>query len=465
MIRRDRRATRPSVECLDGRILLSGVTPFQLEHAYGFDSFNFVANGKTVKPDGTGQTIAIVDAYHDPYLSSDLHNFDRSYGLPDPSLTVYGFSGTPSNDGWAEEEVLDVEYAHAIAPGAKIVVIEAKNPSDLFNEVNFAKNLPGVSVVSMSFGSSEFSGQKGQDSLFTTPAGHTGVTFLAATGDAGAYSGVSYPSSSPNVVAVGGTTLNVASNGTYLSESAWSGSGGGYSRYEAEPSYQRSVQSSGLRTTPDVSLDADPNTGATLYYTTPSTGRGGFTIVGGTSASTPEFAGLVAIADQGRALIGKNPLDGATQTLPQLYASPSSDFHDITTGSNGYRATVGYDLATGRGTPNALPLIVDLTRPASRPVLSYTVGASLSLANASPFTASLVGSFDVSTAPGDSTTDTTEAAKPTTPSPTPALAIAPPTDLLGSPTIATGHTSPKAGTPHDQALANVAQDVEIDWFV
>src|SRR5262249_1669222 len=152
----------------------------------------------------------------------------------------------------------------------------------------------GVSVVSMSWGSSEFPGETAYDSDFTTPAGHTPITFLAASGDQSAYAGAQWPASSPNVVAVGGTTLVTNSVGTTLAEAAWSGSGGGFSSFESEPSYQFGVQLSGRRTTPDVSLDANPYTGLNTYFTAPSTGVGSWQVVGGTSASTQVWAGLIA---------------------------------------------------------------------------------------------------------------------------------------------------------------------------
>jgi subtilase family serine protease len=353
---------RPVMERLDDLVLLSTLTPAQVSHAYGADSFSFVQNGQSIKADGTGQTIAIVDAYHDANLYGDLQAFDRNFGLPDPAFSQYSYT-TQSDDGWAVESALDVEWAHAMAPGADIMIVEARSSSfaDLMTAVNFARQQPGVVAVSMSFGGGEFSGQTNYDSTFTTPAGHGGVTFLAATGDNGAAAGASYPSSSPNVVAVGGTSLRVDSAGNYLGESAWSGGGGGYSRVEREPAYQRSVQATGVRTVPDVAMDADPNTGLYVYATTPSTGQAGWYSVGGTSASTPMFAGLIAVADQGRAIQGKTSLDGATQTLPAIYSSTfTADFRDVTTGSNGYAAKAGYDLATGRGTPMAFGLVRDL---------------------------------------------------------------------------------------------------------
>ena len=216
----------------------------------------------------------------------------------------------------------------------------------------------------MSWGTTEFWGESAYDSIFTTPAGHTGVTFVAASGDSGAWYGPMYPSVSPNVLAVGGTTLTLAANNTYGSETGWSDSTGGFSgydsdwrTYEPEPSYQTAtLQAAGLsygvRTTPDVSFNADPNTGVAVYDSVPYSGQSGWFQVGGTSAAAPAWAGLVAIADQGLATAGKPTLSN-TQVQTDLYALPSSDFNDITTGFNGYYATSGYNLVTGLGSPKA----------------------------------------------------------------------------------------------------------------
>ena len=372
-MRRSRwRPFAPVVDRLEEIALLSGttstvlgLTPTQVSQAYGLNLTSFTSNGQTVKADGTGQTIAIVDAYHDPNLQSDLNTFDAKYGLPATTLNITAQTST-TNDGWAGEETLDVEWVHAIAPGATIDVVEAASASltDLLNAVNVARNLSGVSVVSMSWGSNEFRGETSYDRVFTTPAGHTGITFLAATGDQGAYAGADWPASSPNVVAVGGTTLQLTSSGAYASETTWSGSGGGYSQFESEPGYQKSLQGTGVRTTPDVSLNADPNTGYAVYTTTPSTGKGSWQEVGGTSASTQVWAGIIAIVDQGRVLAGGTTLNGASQTLPALYSLSSSAFHDVISGGNGYSATSSYDLATGRGSPvlnKLIPALVAYT--------------------------------------------------------------------------------------------------------
>jgi hypothetical protein len=326
-----------------------------VSQAYAFNQVTF-SNG-TVKGDGTGQTIAIIDAYNQPNITSDLANFDTTYGLQaPPSFKVVGENGgavpTGTNTTWGEETSLDVEWAHAIAPGANILLVEATSNSwtDLWAGVNYARNQPGVAAVSMSWGGPEWSGDTGNDGYFTTPSGHSGITFLAATGDSG--SGTpNYPAVSANVVAVGGTVLSADGSGNYLSETAWSGSVGGISQYESQPSWQKGVvtQTSTQRAIPDVAYNS--STGYAVYDTD---GLGGWVQLAGTSAASPQWAALVAIADQGRVLAGETALDGATQTLPALYGLPASDFHDITTGGNGsYTAGPGYDLVTGRGTPIA----------------------------------------------------------------------------------------------------------------
>jgi subtilase family serine protease len=374
-------------------------TPQQIRHAYAIDQ---------VQADGTGQTIAIVDAFHDPTIVSDLANFSSKFGLPlmdgkgtDPTFTQLDQSKqtlSPPGDDWTIETALDVEWAHAIAPKANILLVEAASdnvnsagvPIDLLNAVNTARNTPGVVVVSMSWGLNEWSGERNYDSYFTTPAGHTGVTFVAASGDSGAPP--IWPAISPNVVAVGGTTLTLnATTGAYSSETGWGsgikswkfgGSGGGFSQYEPKPAYQSSVtQSSVHRTNPDIAFNADPNTG----YFVLDQAIGGWYEVGGTSAGAPQIAAMVALADQLRGPAGS--LGGASQTLPALYKASSKDFHDITSGNNGYPAAPGYDLITGRGTPIANLLIPDLANagpatvePSSKTSTSVSSGSLTPLA-------------------------------------------------------------------------------------
>jgi hypothetical protein len=339
----------------------TGTTPSQIRQAYGFNKITF-ANG-TVTGDGSGTTIAIVDAYDDPNIANDLHQFDVRFGLPDPTfkkVNENGGTSMPAADGgWASEIALDVEWAHAIAPKASILLVEASDASfgNLLTAEQYAASQPGVVVVSNSWGGGEFSGENSYDSSFTTPSGHAGVTFVVASGDSGAPA--SYPATAPTVLSAGGTTLNLDSSGNILSESAWSGSGGGISAYEAQPSFQKGIvtQTTTRRANPDVSYDADPYTGFPVYDSYNNGTAAPWSQFGGTSDAAPQWAALIAIADQGRAVAGLSSLDGATQTLPMLYSLPATDFHDITTGSSTgsphESAGPGYDLATGRGTPVA----------------------------------------------------------------------------------------------------------------
>ena len=352
----------------------TGYTPAQIRAAYGFSNVSF----GSVAANGTGTTIAIVDAYDDPNIANDLAAFDSYFGLPaPPSFTKVNETGGTSlpvaNSGWITDIALDVEWSHAVAPGANILLVEANSnsDSDLFTAVDYARNAPGVVVVSMSWGEGESSGEASDDGYLTTPSGHAGVTFVVSSGDSGAPP--QYPSISPNVLSVGGTTLaNLNSSGSYSSatESGWSGSGGGISSYESQPAFQKGVvtQSTTMRTDPDVSYNADPNTGFPVYDSYNNGTVDPWGQWGGTSDAAPQWAALLAIADQGRALSGLSSLDGPTQTLPLLYGLPQTDFHDITAGgSEGYPAYScgpGYDLVTGRGTPYAnllIPALADET--------------------------------------------------------------------------------------------------------
>jgi hypothetical protein len=351
-------------------------SPYQVRHAYGFDRLSLT---------GAGQTIAIVDAFDDPNVWADLIHFDRAFGLPDPAFTKATPQGQPSVDnGWAGEIALDVEWAHAIAYRAKILLVEARSASDsdLLAAVDYARNYPGVVAVSMSWGGPEFSNEASFDSHFTTPAGHVGVTFVASSGDHGGGSGPEWPSVSPNVLAVGGTMLNLSAQSGYGGETSWTSSGGGLGRYEREPSFQMTVQSSGVRTAPDVAYDASPATGFYVYVSVPQGGQTGWFAYGGTSAGAPQWAALVALADQGRAGAGRGSLAG---TPALVYRLPAGDFHDVTSGSNGFSAHGGYDLATGRGSPVADRLIADLIRATSLTVTaSATVGSVGGAAGARP---------------------------------------------------------------------------------
>lgn len=412
----------PQLEELESRCLLSGLvvppqliahpevgppnvvlnqtafTPSQIRHAYGFDQITFTSGHHTVAGDGRGQTIAIVDAFDDPNIASDLALFDQTYGLPAPpsftKLDQFGGTNYPAgNTSWPLETSLDVEWSHAVAPGANIVLVEANSASfpDMMTAVDTARHLPGVSVVSMSWGLWEAEvalsySIPALDAVLTTPSGHSGITFVASAGDTGSAQAPEWPSISPNVLSVGGTTLTKAdSNGTYGSETAWTLGGGGIGTTETEPSWQQTVQSTGRRTNPDVSYNGDPQTGYAVYDSIPyssATGSGsGWWQVGGTSAGSPQWSALLAIANQGRALTRQGPLNQA-QVI--MYSLSTADFHDITTGTNGYPADTGYDLATGIGTPIANVVVRDLVLdnhvidlpPGLLPILPFT---SLSL--------------------------------------------------------------------------------------
>ncbi len=390
--------------------LFSGqVSPAQLRHAYGIDQISFPGpNGTTVTGDGTGQTIAIVEEGEDPTLAADLTTFDQYFGIPaPPSLQIINQNGvaTPNLDIVGEAS-LDVEWAHAIAPGASIIIYNSQynannstlSTQNLLNAIHQASLLPGVSVVSLSYGipenglASNGLNQQTLDASFKT----AGVTFVSASGDTGIYGGggsqvvADYPASSPNMLAVGGTSITIDANGNYpgtgsSGEIGWGagtqsgqsgsigGSGGGLSSVESEPSYQSqsgvvssSIDSTGKRAVPDVAIDsgsAQPydvftsTVGLSSVDANPAVGWLGDA---GTSAAAPIWAGLIAIADQGRALRGGTPLTGYSQTLPALYALPATDFHDIVNGNNGDPAGVGYDLVTGRGSPVANLLVSDL---------------------------------------------------------------------------------------------------------
>ncbi|QVL32426.1 FG-GAP repeat protein [Telmatocola sphagniphila] len=377
---RERKIHRSALSVMqleDRRVLVSGLTPAQLLHAYGIDYTHY----GNIIGNGAGQTIAIVDAFDNPallsstdpnYAGSDLAEFDAYFGLPDPpsftKIAQDGSTNYPASDlGWAGEEALDVEWAHALAPMANIILIEATDSSgnNLYAAVNYAKTIPGVSVVSMSFGADGDDGTASDNEIFTTPAGHQGIAFVKASGDSGSPGGEKYP----NVIVVGGTTLNLNSDNTMQSQTAWSGSGGGLASTFARPTYQNGFNISQYRGIPDVSFDADPASGVAVYDRFSNGEQDPWEQVGGTSLATPCWAAILSITDQFRVAAGKTTLDGATQVLPALYdissagiyGASSYDYYDVTSGSNGsYNAGPGYDLVTGLGTPYVNLLANDL---------------------------------------------------------------------------------------------------------
>lgn len=333
---------------------VTGYTPAQIRTAYGINAISF---GSTAA-DGSGQTIAIIDAYDDPNIRSDLAAFDSAMGIAAPkNFTIVNqnggstLPGTDPSKGWEGETALDVEWAHAIAPGANILLVEANSASDtdLFAAVNYARNVAGVSVISMSWGSDDNLANAANDQALSnkylvTPAGHQGITFVASSGDDGK---ANFPAESPNVLSVGGTDLHLTSSGAITSETAWTPTTSGGQTWSGGGGVSQEFAG---RKSPDVAYNA--GVGMAVYDTFGS--NHGWVSVGGTSAGAPQWAALVAIADQGRALNGQSTLNGASQTLAAIYAAPSSDFHDITVGSTQFQSTaVGYDLATGRGSPVA----------------------------------------------------------------------------------------------------------------
>ncbi|MEJ2291187.1 MAG: S53 family peptidase [Deinococcales bacterium] len=384
-----------------------GYSPQQIRTAYGF-------SGLTAT--GSGTTIAIVDAYDDPNAEADLATFASTYGFPACDLTKVDQNGGthyPRTDqGWTLEISLDVQWACAVAPGAHILLVEAKNSSfsNLLTAVATAAGYGGDSVagygptvaVSMSWGGSEFSSEGSYDAAFQT----SGVTFTASSGDSG--TGVIYPAASPYVVGVGGTTLPLDSSGNVINggETAWNGSGGGISVYEPEPTYQGSMTNADSadaggslpasgRGVPDVAYDADPSTGFAVYDSTGYQGVSGWFVVGGTSAGSPQWAALFALADQGRSPSLSGTFTSGSDVLSPTYSLAVSDyganFTDIASGDNcssstssgpgnghGHgskggssgtsgsttvcQTTAGYDFVTGLGSPLAASLVTALAK-------------------------------------------------------------------------------------------------------
>ena len=348
------RRVRPLFERLGDRCLPSGFAPAEIAAAYGLAPIVFTSPaGDPVVGDGSGQTIAIVGAYHNPNLESDLRVFSREFNLPDADLTVVSLADGQTEPLWASESALDVEWAHALAPGASILMVEARSESapDMLEAVDVARNTPGVVAVSMSWGFPETPDQRAYDAHFTTPAGHAGITFVSASGDHGPEGGAVYPASSPKVLGVGGTSLALGPGGAVDAEAVWAMSGLGLSRYSAQPSYQMATQRSGRKSTPDVAFLGDPATGVRVYHTPPGEAEGSWRVMAGTSLGAPAWSAVMAIVAQGRALDGKPSLDGPSQTLPLLYRLSPLNFRSVqSSGGSGQ----------GRGVPNGSALITSL---------------------------------------------------------------------------------------------------------
>jgi subtilase family serine protease len=397
--------TPPSDALCRAKIGVPCYSPQEIRKAYGMTEV--IHSGFT----GAGQTIIIIDSFGSPTIAHDLHVFDKGFGLPDPpSLRILAPLGTvPFNPnssdqtGWAGEVTLDVEWAHAMAPEANIVLMTSpvsetqgvQGMPQFLRLEEYAVNHHLGNIISQSWGTTENTlfTPAGRDVLndfnaFYQRAANDGVTVFASSGDSGSanpdvkgniypFPTVGFPASSPWVTAVGGTSLFASTSGSYQSETVWNdgptagATGGGISQYFKEPDYQRDTLPGsdkallkGMRGLPDISYDADPNTGVLIYLSFPGGGTPGYYIIGGTSAGSPQWSGIIADANQwaGRPLGFLNP------ALYKMGTSgdTNDDFHDITVGNNsqngipGYSATSGWDASTGWGTPRGAEMIENL---------------------------------------------------------------------------------------------------------
>jgi subtilase family serine protease len=321
----------------------SGLTPQQIKTAYHLPQT------------GGNGTIAIIVAYDDQTIEKDLNVFSKNFHLPactisNSCLEKHTMDGTTSYDaGWALETSLDTEWAHAIAPSAKILLVEARTSSgkNLLDAVDYARSRADVVAISMSWGGKEFRSETSLDEHFQSTKD---ITFFASSGDKG--NGASWPAVSPYVVAVGGTSLSFLSDGLSVkNETAWSGSGGGISSIEKEPAYQLSYdikKAKGMRAIPDVAFNADPKTGYSVYRSLPySSSLKNWYVIGGTSAGAPQWAAIKAL--------------GGSASNKKFYEDKAKDnnnayFKDIISGSNGNcsyycAARQHYDYVTGLGSP------------------------------------------------------------------------------------------------------------------
>jgi subtilase family serine protease len=368
-----------------------GYGPSTFQSAYGLTAASAA--------DGSGTTVAVVDAYNDPTAASDLATYRSAAGLPaltSGQFTQYNQNGAtsplpataPADDDWTLEESLDVDMVSAICPLCKIDLVEANNDSGtgLYVAEETAATTLGAKYISNSWGGSESSTDLTYDSEYF---GVSGVVYTASAGDSGYQGGVIYPATSPHVVAVGGTSLNTSSNSRGWTESVWDtssteGTGSGCSSNEPQPSWQASLSVitavCAQRVDNDVAADADPNTGAAVYDTT--NGNGGWNEVGGTSESSPMIAAVFALA-------GNNG-NGGNNAADSIYTH-TSNLYDVTSGSNGScgssilcTAKTGYDGPTGWGTPDGLTAFqsnstgntVTVTNPGSQ---TGKVGTAVSL--------------------------------------------------------------------------------------
>jgi subtilase family serine protease len=317
----------------------AGYHPADLQSAYKL----------TNAPTGSGQTVAIVDAFDDPNAESDLAVYRSTFNLPACTTANGCFRKTDQlggtnfprkkNVGWAEEISLDLDMVSAICPSCHILLVEAdtNSLSNLATAVDTAARL-GANTISNSYGGAEFSSETTSDSHYN----HPGVAITASSGDSGF--GPQYPAASRFVTAVGGTSLTISANTRGWSETVWSGAGSGCSAFEPKPSWQKDAGCA-RRTIADVAAVADPNTGVAVYDTFHVSG---WLVFGGTSVSSPIIASVYARAG-----------NSSLVTYGSYPYSHTGSLFDVVSGSNGscggsYLCTgvVGYDGPTGNGTPN-----------------------------------------------------------------------------------------------------------------
>jgi subtilase family serine protease len=360
--------------------------PDQIRGAYDIQSV--LDSGVT----GAGQTIVIIDAFQSPTITTDLARFDTLWKLPaPPAFNVMApdgltpFDKTKGNQrSWSAEISLDVEWAHAVAPGAAIDLVLAKSDedADILSATRFAVDKNLGDVISQSFGEAEACADPKlleQEHALFAAASDKGITLFASSGDAGAAQptcdnsalmlSASTPASDPDVTGVGGTALTTSgTNGQYQSESAWSASGGGFSTVYRRPGYQAPFQDNNKqRGVPDVAYDADTAYSGVIvvWSALAPTGTFQYWRFGGTSVGSPQWAGIVALANQK----GGHRLGTINKTLYHIGKSDAygAAFHDITAGGNsfggvtGVVAVPGWDAATGLGTPdvaNLIPLLI-----------------------------------------------------------------------------------------------------------
>ncbi len=369
----------PAAEKPASRSGPGGFWPIDMQTAYGINSISgLLSLGNGLSGGGQGITVAVVDAYSATNARADLNFFSTQFGLPTmpaasgavctPKFTKVGQTGgtppTAKNSGWEVETSLDIQWVHAVAPCANILLVEANSAGslDLLAAVNYAGT--HAQVVSMSWGGGEFGGESSYDNNFQT----SNVVFFASSGDTGGI--VEWPSVSSSVVAVGGTNLPVNSSNGGLgtgAETAWNGSGGGCSNQnETEPTVESAIKYPSTckhRGVPDVAASGGPNSAVSVYISD----LGGWLEVYGTSLASPMWAATVGIADGLRKKGKKAYLSNLT--LADLYAAYSysyaGNYNDIKSGTAGSNtAGTGWDFVTGLGSPKANDLVTYLSKTA-----------------------------------------------------------------------------------------------------